>query len=98
MSFDSGPRKNSIRRTRGSKSLLKVGFAHPHIAAFLETSSGVRLRLVAAKPALMPEMPGAGEYHGDPVIVRRFDNFAIAHRAARLDHRGRTSLDRDEKP
>jgi len=43
-------------------------------------------------------MPGAGEYHGDPVIVGCFDDFAIAHRAARLDHGGRTSLDRNQEP
>src|SRR5216684_2021779 len=48
--------------------------------------------------ALMPEMPGAGEYHGDAVIVRCLDHLAIAHRAARLDHGGRTSLDRHHQP
>src|SRR6266436_9694191 len=47
---------------------------------------------------LMPEMPGAGEYHGDPVIVRRLDHLAIAHRAARLDHGGSAGFDRDQKP
>src|SRR5229473_361264 len=53
---------------------------------------------ISSKHGLMPEMPGAGEYHGDPVIVGCFDDFVIAHRAARLDHGGRTSLDRNQEP
>jgi hypothetical protein len=45
----------------------------------------------------MPEMPYTGEHHGDAVIVRGLDHIAVAHRAARLDHRGGAGLDRDKE-
>src|SRR5690606_8111302 len=34
----------------------------------------------------VPEVPDAGEHHGDAVFVGRGDHFAVAHRATRLDH------------
>src|SRR3546814_19221766 len=36
---------------------------------------------------LVPEMPAAGEHHGDAMFVGRGDHFVVAHRAAGLDHR-----------
>ena len=45
----------------------------------------------------MPEVPRAGEYHGDATIVGGFDHFAVANRAAGLDHRGGAGLDRDQE-
>ena len=36
----------------------------------------------------MPEMPDAGEDHGDAARVGGGDDFVVAHRAARLDHGG----------
>src|SRR5690606_7420890 len=41
---------------------------------------------------LVAEMPEAGEYHGDVVLVGRGDHFLVTHRAAGLDHRGGASL------
>ena len=50
------------------------------------------------RPArLMPEMPDAGEDHGDAVIVRGLDDVVVAHRTARLNHRRRAGLDCHEK-
>ncbi len=43
-----------------------------------------------------PEMPYAGEHHGDAVFVGRLDHLVVAHRAAGLDHRGGAGLDRDQ--
>jgi len=40
----------------------------------------------------MPEMPLAGEDHGDAVLVAGGDNFVVAAGAARLDDRGNTRL------
>src|SRR5699024_3848772 len=37
--------------------------------------------------ASMPEVADAGEDHGDAVLVGGGDDFAVAHRTARLDHR-----------
>ena len=48
------------------------------------------------KPRLMPEMPRAGEHHGDAMLVSGFDHFVVAHGAAGLDHRGGAGLDGDE--
>src|SRR5260370_507665 len=45
----------------------------------------------------MPEMPDAGEHHGDAVIVGGLDDFIVAHRTAGLDHRGGAGFDRDQK-
>jgi len=36
----------------------------------------------------MPEMPDAGEHHGDAVLVGGLDHLVVAHRSAGLDHRG----------
>ena len=44
----------------------------------------------------MPEMPDAGEHHGDAVIVGGLDDFVVAHRTAGLDHRGGAGFDRDQ--
>ena len=44
----------------------------------------------------MPEMPHAGEHHGNTRIVGRLDDFIVADRSARLDHGGGTGLDRDQ--
>ena len=45
----------------------------------------------------MPEMPRAGEHHGDAVVVGGLDHLVVAHRAAGLDHGGGAGLDRDQK-
>ena len=42
--------------------------------------------------ALMPEMAHTGEDHGEAGSVGRRDHIGVAHRAARLDHRGRPGL------
>ena len=36
---------------------------------------------------LVAEMPDAGKYHGDALLVRRGDDFGVAHAAAGLDDR-----------
>ena len=41
----------------------------------------------------MPEMPHAGEHHGDAVRVGGGDHVVVAHRAARLDDRRGAGLD-----
>ena len=46
----------------------------------------------------MPEMPHAGEHHGDAVLVGGRDHLVVAHRAAGLDHRGGAGFDRDQSP
>src|SRR5882724_10715058 len=46
----------------------------------------------------MPEMPDAGEHHGDPGIVGGFYHLIVADRSAGLDHRGRAGFDRDQQP
>ena len=46
----------------------------------------------------MPEMPHAGERHGDPGRVGGGDDVGVAHRAAGLDHRCRARLDRRDEP
>ena len=46
----------------------------------------------------MPEMPDAGEHHGDAVLVGGGDHLVVAHRAARLDDRRRAGLDRRQQP
>ena len=46
----------------------------------------------------MPEMPDAGEHHGDAVLVGRLDDVLVAHRAARLNDRGGAGLDAGEHP
>ena len=45
----------------------------------------------------MPEMPRAGEHHGDVVLVGGGDHLVVVHRAAGLDHRGGAGLDRDQQ-
>ena len=40
----------------------------------------------------MPEMPHAGEHHGDAVIVGGLDHFIVTYRTARLDHGGGAGL------
>lgn len=40
----------------------------------------------------MAEMADAGEDHRQPMFVRGGDDFGIAHRTARLDHRSNTGL------
>ena len=46
---------------------------------------------------LVAEMPGSGEHHGDAVFVGRLDDLVVAHRAARLDDRGRSGFDRHQQ-
>ena len=45
----------------------------------------------------MPEVPHAGEHHGDAVLVGGGDHLVVAHRAARLDHRRGAGLGRREQ-
>ena len=45
----------------------------------------------------MPEMPHAGEHHGDAGIVGGLDDFLVADRAAGLDHGGGAGFDRDQQ-
>jgi len=44
------------------------------------------LRPLRANNHLMPEMPHAGEDHGEAGLVCRRDHLIIPHRAAGLDH------------
>src|SRR3954466_2480397 len=46
------------------------------------------------RSTLVPEMPLAGEDHGDAVLVRRGDDFIIATGTARLDDCGNARLGR----
>ena len=46
----------------------------------------------------MPEMPHAGEHHGDAVIVGGLDDFIVTYRTARLDHGGGAGLDAANMP
>ena len=46
----------------------------------------------------MPEMPDAGEHHGDAGRVGGGDHLVVAHRAARLDHGRRARFDRRSSP
>jgi len=57
-------------------------------------SSGQALRMALAR-RLMPEMPDAGEHHGDPGVVGGFYHLIVADRSAGLDHRGGAGLDGD---
>ncbi len=43
---------------------------------------------VRSASGLMPEVPHAGEHHREAQLVRRGDYVVIAHRTARLNHRG----------
>ncbi len=43
-------------------------------------------------------MPSAGEDHGEPRAVGRFDDILVMHRAAGLDHGRRAGFRRSEKP
>ena len=46
---------------------------------------------------LMPEMPHAGEHHGDAGVVGGLDHLVVAHRAAGLDDGGGAGLDRHQQ-
>ena len=41
----------------------------------------------------VPEVPHAGEHHGDAALVCRGDHFVVAHAAAGLDHRVAPAVD-----
>ena len=45
----------------------------------------------------MPEMPRAGEHHGDAVIVGGLDHLVVAHRATGLNHGGGAGFDRHQE-
>jgi hypothetical protein len=47
--------------------------------------------------SLMPEVPHAGEQHGETGFVGRGDHFIIPNRTAGLDHCGGASLDRGQQ-
>ena len=49
----------------------------------------------AVRHELMPEVALAGEDHRQPALVRRGDDFRIAHRAARLNHRANAGVRED---
>ena len=44
-------------------------------------------------PGSVAKVPHPGEHHRDAGLVGAGDHFLVAHRAARLDHRGSTGLD-----
>ena len=44
----------------------------------------------------MPEVPHPREHHRNAPLVRRVDHRLIVHRAARLDKRGCTCIDRGQ--
>jgi len=46
----------------------------------------------------MPEMPDAGEHHGDAGVVGGLDHFIVADRSAGLDHRSSAGFDSDQQP
>ena len=46
----------------------------------------------------MPEMPVAGEDHGEAGVVGGADDLVVAHRAAGLDHRRRARFRGGKKP
>src|SRR3989337_1421710 len=58
----------------------------------------MRFRPVVGECSLVSEVPDAGEEHGDVVLVCRLDDFLVAHRAARLDHRGGAGFHRFKQP
>ena len=45
----------------------------------------------------VPEVPHAGQHHGDAGVVGGLDHFVVADRSAGLDHRGGAGFDRDQK-
>src|SRR5258705_11784243 len=59
------------------------------------TTFVVESRRLTSMPS-MPEMPDAGEHHGDPGVVGGLDDFAVAYRAAGLNHGGGAGVDRDQ--
>src|SRR5436190_4141923 len=68
------------------KNSCGTGAVHIWVPAFAGTTTGS-----------MPEMPDAGEHHGDAVIVGGLDDFVVAHRTAGLDHRGGAGFDRNQQ-
>ena len=74
---------------------LPTGGAGPEsILPIVVMDSGLVLRAPRNDDS-MPEMPHAGEHHGDAVVVGGLDHFVVADRSAGLDHGGGAGFDRD---
>src|SRR5262249_25486173 len=59
-------------------------------ATSLRTSAAIALPSMmraAIRDSAVPEVPRTGDDHRDAVLVGCGDDFVVAHRAARLDHR-----------
>src|SRR5712664_1833504 len=59
-------------------------------ASLPSTSSTLRLYGLSDSYISVQKVPHPGEHHGQTETVRRRDHVCVAHRAARLDHCGRS--------
>src|SRR5215475_14355921 len=94
--FDTRPLLVSSTKRRHSSLVpaivhnLALGMAMRNLACKFPPKLAVRCN---ERNRSVPEVPRAGEHHGDAVVVGGLDHLVVAHRAARLDHRGGAGLD-----